>query len=223
MAESHAVTTPDLLALTAQIVAAHVGSNTVSAEVLPDLIGKVHRALADAGTDPAPEPAQQQQPAVPVKKSIQPDYLVCLEDGAKVTMLKRYLRRRFSLEPDEYRAKWGLPADYPMVAPNYAARRSTLAKELGLGRKRGVANAAPAEDTPRRSRCSPLTWRTRRGPASIRRKACSATSARAGRRKDEEEAGEAPAATPAPKKRGRKPFAQQSMRPGTGNRRSPSK
>lgn len=217
MSDSPATTAPDLLALTAQIVAAHVASNSVAADALPDLIAKVHGALANAGSEPAPEPTPQQQPAVPVRKSIQPDYLVCLEDGAKVTMLKRYLRRRFGLEPDEYRAKWGLPSDYPMVAPNYAARRSTLAKELGLGRKRTAPEAtAPAEEE------EPLF------PADL------ADDAKAGKHTAEsvfgnfgkggsaaeDEGEEAPAPVAAPKKRGRKPFAQQSMRPARGRRNS---
>ena len=206
----------DLLALTAQIVSAHVASNTVPADALPDLITRVHGALAGAGQEPVVESAPpQQQPAVPVKRSIQPDYLICLEDGAKVTMLKRYLRRRFGLEPDEYRAKWGLSADYPMVAPNYAARRSTLAKELGLGRKRqSPADAAdqPVPDEPM-------------FPADMQdaqqRHTAETVFANFGKGEavPDADADEAPVA--APRKRGRKPFAQQSVR-ATRGRRTPA-
>lgn len=126
----------DLLTLTAEIVAAHVGHNRVGTAEVADLIGRVHGALSGLGHDgPAPV-AEEAKPAVSVRASIKPDYIVCLEDGKKLTMLKRYLRSRYGLSPDQYRAKWGLPADYPMVAPNYADRRRVLAKEIGLGRKR---------------------------------------------------------------------------------------
>ena len=218
MVENSNPASADLLALTAQIVSAHVASNTVPADALPDLITRVHGALAGAGQEPAAEPAPpQQQPAVPIKRSIQPDYLICLEDGAKVTMLKRYLRRRFGLEPDEYRAKWGLSSDYPMVAPNYAARRSTLAKELGLGRKRQspiVAEAAPppAPEEP----MYPADMRD----AQPRHTAASVfANFGKGEAAPEQEQDEAPA--PAPRKRGRKPFAQQSVR-ATRTRRTPA-
>ena len=206
----------DLLALTAQIVSAHVSSNPVSPEALPDLIVRVHGALAGAGTEPAPEPTPQQQPAVPVKKSVQQDFLICLEDGAKVTMLKRYLRRRFGLEPDEYRAKWGLPSDYPMVAPSYAARRSTLAKELGLGRKRQTpAAAAPADDEePDYPADQDDEKVTRHTAESVFAKFGKGGAPTPGDGAEDAQA----AAPPAPKKRGRKPFAQQSMRPGRGRR-----
>lgn len=125
---------PDLLGLTAEIVSAHVSNNSVSVTDLPTLITEVHRTLSQLGTAAAPvvEP-EKQVPAVPVKKSITPDYLVCLEDGKKMKMLKRHLQTSYGLSPDQYREKWGLGSDYPMVAPNYAKHRSTLAKKIGLG------------------------------------------------------------------------------------------
>ena len=123
------LTAPEMLTLTAQIVTAHVAANTVPAADVPALINAVYGALIHAE---APK-VQPQQPAVPIKRSIQREYLVCLEDGAKLKSLKRYLRAQFGLTPDAYRAKWGLSRDYPMVAPAYAAKRSELAKHLGLG------------------------------------------------------------------------------------------
>ena len=134
--------TIELLALTADIVAAHVAHNRVTVGELPELIGKVHSALAGLGGAAEPAPATEQKPAVSVRASIKPDHLVCLEDGKKLTMLKRYLHTNFGMTPQQYRAKWKLPADYPMVAPNYAEKRRTLAKAIGLGRKSGPA--APA-------------------------------------------------------------------------------
>jgi predicted transcriptional regulator len=137
-----------LIALTADIVAAHVGSNNVSITDLPALIGSVHKALAGLGTVAEPEPAKQ-EPAVSVRASIKPDYIVCLEDGKKLKMLKRHLMTHYQLTPDQYRAKWNLPADYPMVAPNYAATRKALALKIGLGRK---PKAAPAPAPVKRGR-----------------------------------------------------------------------
>jgi len=122
----------DLLALTTEIVAAHVSNNTVSLGDLPQLINQVYNSLANIGTAPPP-PAIRPQPAVSVKKSVQPDYIVCLEDGKKLKMLKRHLKTAYNMSPESYRERWGLPADYPMVAPNYAQQRSRLAKEIGLG------------------------------------------------------------------------------------------
>src|ERR1700743_2387882 len=122
----------DLLNLTAQIVAAHVANNSVGMAELPKLIPAVHRALSAVGDKTGL--GARPDPAVPVKKSIMPDYIICLEDGKKLKMLKRYLRSRHGLTPDAYRTKWNLPADYPMVAPNYAQRRSDFAKQIGLGR-----------------------------------------------------------------------------------------
>ncbi len=140
-------TNASALALTAQIVSAHVAHNPVAAEALPPLIQQVYAALANAGTSTAP--VEKPQPAVPVKRSVFPDHIICLEDGAKMTMLKRYLHTRYSMTPDQYRERWGLPADYPMVAPRYAQRRSALAKQIGLGRK---PKAEPAPKPARRSR-----------------------------------------------------------------------
>jgi predicted transcriptional regulator len=124
----------DLLGLTAEIVSAHVSNNPVPISDLPGLIQEVYRTLTNVG-QPAPPPAEKPQPAVPVKKSITPEYLICLEDGRKLKMLKRHLKTAFNLTPDQYREKWGLPADYPMVAPNYTKHRSSLAKRIGLGTK----------------------------------------------------------------------------------------
>ncbi|MEE9139981.1 MAG: MucR family transcriptional regulator [Alphaproteobacteria bacterium] len=121
----------DLLALTARITAGYVSKNTLLASELSKLIEQVYGALAQVGREAraAPRP----QPAVPIKRSVTPDYLVCLEDGKKLKMLKRHLKTAFNLTPGEYRERWGLPPDYPMVAPNYAKQRSRLAKEIGLG------------------------------------------------------------------------------------------
>jgi len=125
--------TGDLLALTTEIVAAHVSNNTVALGDLPQLINQVYNSLANIGVAPA-VPTSRPQPAVSVKKSVQPEYIVCLEDGKKLKMLKRYLRSRYDMSPDDYRRRWNLPPDYPMVAPAYAARRSDFAKKIGLGR-----------------------------------------------------------------------------------------
>ncbi len=122
----------DLLALTTEIVAAHVSNNTVSVGDLPVLINQVYNSLATIGSVPAP-PAVRPQPAVNVKKSVQPGYIVCLEDGKKLKMLKRHLKTAYNMTPEAYRERWGLAPDYPMVAPDYALQRSRLAKEIGLG------------------------------------------------------------------------------------------
>ena len=127
---------PHVLALAAGIVSAHLSHNALPAEALPDLIQTVYVALSRVSTASVLVPAvAKPEPAVAVKKSIFPDYLVCLEDGKKLKMLKRHLMRSYGMTPQEYREKWGLPDTYPMVAPDYAARRSALAKEIGLGRK----------------------------------------------------------------------------------------
>ncbi len=123
----------DVLGLTAQIVSAHVSNNSVMPDALPTLILDVYRTLANVGREPA-QP-DKPQPAVPVKKSIFPDHIVCLEDGKKLKMLKRHLKTSYGMTPDQYRERWGLPADYPMVAPDYASHRSSLAKKIGLGTK----------------------------------------------------------------------------------------
>ena len=125
----------ELLEMTTEIVASFVANNPVPAGSLPDLIQTVHETVQDLSTD-APKEPPRPDPAVPNSKSITPDHIICLEDGRKLKMLKRYLRSRYNLTPEEYRARWNLPSDYPMVAPNYAKRRSAFAKEIGLGRKR---------------------------------------------------------------------------------------
>ncbi|MDF7774276.1 MucR family transcriptional regulator [Sphingomonas sp. AOB5] len=124
-----------LITLTADIVAAHVSNNSVAVSDLPTLIQNVHGALSGLGTVAA-EPEVKQEPAVSVRSSVKPDFIVCLEDGKKLKMLKRHLMTHYQMTPDQYRAKWNLPADYPMVAPNYAEQRRTLAKKIGLGTKR---------------------------------------------------------------------------------------
>ena len=131
----------ELLPLVTDIVAAHLSNNTVPITELPDLIRDVYNALATAGGTEAPQ-AERPTPAVPVKKSVTPDYIVCLEDGKKLKMLKRHLRTAYGMSPEDYRERWGLPPDYPMVAPLYSERRSELAKELGLGHKRGKRRKA---------------------------------------------------------------------------------
>lgn len=129
-----------LITLTSDIVAAHVSNNDVAVADLPGLITNVYAALANLGEAPVVEEAKP-QPAVAVRNSVKPDYIVCLEDGKKLKMLKRYLRTNYNMSPEEYRARWGLPADYPMVAPNYAEKRRDLAKKIGLGRKPGATVA----------------------------------------------------------------------------------
>lgn len=134
----------NLLTLTADIVAAHVSNNHVAVGDVSDLIGRVHTALAGLGAEtPAPEP--ELKPAVSVRASVKPDHIVCLEDGKRMKMLKRHLATDHSLTPQQYRAKWNLPSDYPLVAPDYAAKRKALAVKIGLGRK--PRNAAPAPQT----------------------------------------------------------------------------
>ncbi|MBO9707677.1 MAG: MucR family transcriptional regulator [Caulobacter sp.] len=122
----------DLIEITASVVAAYVGGNTIAAADVPGLIRSVHSALSAVGAEPEAEPAGR-EPAVSIKRSITPDYLICLEDGRKFKSLKRHLRTKYDLSPEAYRAKWNLPKDYPMVAPNYAEARSNLAKQMGLG------------------------------------------------------------------------------------------
>ncbi len=126
----------DLIELAADIVSAYVSNNTVPASDLPALIADVHRALGNTQTGVSEPVSEPLKPAVNPKKSVFPDYIVCLEDGKKFKSLKRHLRTHYDLSPEEYREKWGLPADYPMVAPNYAAARSALAKKMGLGQQR---------------------------------------------------------------------------------------
>ena len=127
----------DLMTLTADIVAAHVGNNSVSVSDVPTLIAGTFAALAQLGTTAA-APAVVRDPAVPVKNSVKSDHIVCLEDGKRLKMLKRHLMTRYNMTPEAYRSKWNLPADYPMVAPDYAAERRTLALKIGLGTKRNT-------------------------------------------------------------------------------------
>jgi predicted transcriptional regulator len=124
----------EILELTTEIVAAHIGNNPIAASELPNLIQSVYRTLVSVGTSPVT--VDRPKPAVPVKRSVFPDYIVCLEDGKKLKMLKRHLKTAYDMTPEEYRERWGLAADYPMVAPNYAQHRSNLAKEIGLGTTR---------------------------------------------------------------------------------------
>ena len=121
--------------LTAQVVAAYVSHNTMVAENVPNFIATVHASLVAAENSVVAEPKEELKPAVPIKKSVQPECIVCLEDGKKFKSLKRHLRTHHDLSPEDYRKRWGLPHDYPMVAPNYAATRSELAKKMGLGQK----------------------------------------------------------------------------------------
>jgi predicted transcriptional regulator len=140
--------TEDVLGLTAQIVSAHVTKNPVPVDELPALIREVYKTLATVGDVAAPVGVPK--PSVPVTKSVFPDYIVCLEDGKQMTMLKRHLMTEHNMTVDQYRSKWGLPSNYPMVAPNYAETRSTLAKKMGLGRSR-VAPPPPAKKPARKA------------------------------------------------------------------------
>jgi predicted transcriptional regulator len=126
-----------LITLTADIVAAHVSNNSVAVSDIPTLIENVHRALNGLSPSEVVAEVERPEPAVSVRSSIKPDYIVCLEDGKKLKMLKRHLMTHYNMTPEDYRARWNLPADYPMVAPNYAATRRELAKKIGLGRKPG--------------------------------------------------------------------------------------
>jgi predicted transcriptional regulator len=128
----------ELLNLTSEIVASHVSNNPVGMADLPQLIEQVYGALSRL-TQPVEAPKEELKPAVPVKKSVTDDYIICLEDGKKMKMLKRHLATSYGMTPEQYREKWGLPADYPMVAPAYSLKRQRLAKENGLGRNRGRA------------------------------------------------------------------------------------
>ena len=132
MEEQSGINTVDLLDLTSEIVAAYVSNNKVEVEKLSDVIGNVYASLSSIANE---EGVEMIEPAVPIKKSVTPDYIICLEDGKKFKMLRRHLQNVYGLTPEEYRERWGLPADYPMVAPNYAEKRSGLAKQIGLGKK----------------------------------------------------------------------------------------
>lgn len=130
------MTGPNYIELAADIVSAYVSNNSVTATDLPSLIGDVHSALLRVSSGGGEAPSEAPKPAVSVKKSVTPDHIICLEDGKKFKSLKRHLRTQYNLSPEEYREKWGLPSDYPMVAPNYAEARSQLAKQMGLGQQR---------------------------------------------------------------------------------------
>lgn len=143
--EDESISKTEILQLASEIVSAYVSNNAISSAELPSMIQEVHQTLTDLGSNTNSN-VNNQEPAIAIKKSITPDYLICLEDGKKLKMLKRYLRSRYEMTPEEYRAKWSLPADYPMVAPNYAEQRSKLAKKIGLGQaapqKRGRRRAS---------------------------------------------------------------------------------
>ena len=143
-------TTPNTIELAADLVSAFVSNNPVPAAELPALIGNVHAALNKVASGTSAQPVEEPKaPAVSVKKSVQPDYIICLEDGKRFKSLKRHLRTVYGLTPEQYRAKWALPTDYPMTAPNYAAARSELARSMGLGaRRRTAVNGEPVEAEP---------------------------------------------------------------------------
>lgn len=132
----------EILQLTSDIVSSHVSNNPVPTGDLPDLIQSIFKTLDVLANVPEEEPVEELKPAVPIKKSVTPDHIICLEDGKKLKMLKRHLKTSYNMTPEDYRERWGLPADYPMVAPNYAAKRQELAKKIGLGRNRTVAKTA---------------------------------------------------------------------------------
>jgi len=127
----------EILRMTAEVVASYLGNNMLPAAQIPEVINTVYGALNVIGLGGGEAKGEPQKPAVPIKKSITNEFIICLEDGKKLKMLKRHLRTTYGLSPDDYRAKWNLPADYPMVAPNYAAQRSAFAKKIGLGRTAG--------------------------------------------------------------------------------------
>jgi len=137
----------DLTSLTADIVSAYVAHNAIGSDRLPDFIGSVYGALSRASLQGVEPPKVELKPAVAIKKSVTAEYIICLEDGKKFKSLKRHLRSQYDMSPEEYREKWGLPHDYPMVAPNYAAARSDMAKNIGLGR-RGTAVAGTQPEVP---------------------------------------------------------------------------
>lgn len=138
---------PDLLRMAVDIVSAYLSNNSVPASQVPEIINTIYNSLSALNGQPSPGVAEPLKPAVSVRRSVTPEYIICLEDGKKLKMLKRHLRASYGMTPDEYRTKWGLPPDYPMVAPNYAEQRSAFAKKIGLGRKKG-------QKAPRRRRGS---------------------------------------------------------------------
>jgi predicted transcriptional regulator len=155
----------ELTSLTADVVAAYVAHNVLSADKLPDFIGSVYAALNKASTHAVELPKVELVPAVPVKKSITNEYILCLEDGKKFKSLKRHLKTRYDLTPEEYREKWGLPRDYPMVAPAYAAARSNLAKSMGLGQRNGAKVAVAAAASPAPAKAAKGAAKRTRGAA----------------------------------------------------------
>jgi predicted transcriptional regulator len=142
---SESATAPNYIELSADIVSAYVSNNSVPAADLPSLLASIYAALTKTAEGQQEEPKAELIPAVSIKKSLTPDYIVCLEDGKKFKSLKRHLRTTYDMTPEQYRAKWNLPADYPMVAPNYAKARSELAKTMGLGQQRRKGKKAPVE------------------------------------------------------------------------------
>lgn len=149
-ATAEKISRDDILRMAVDVVAAYVSKNALPAGQIPDVIQTVYSSLSQIDVPTAEVKAEAPRPAVPVKKSVTPDYIICLEDGKKLKMLKRHLRTTYDMTPEEYRGKWGLPADYPMVAPNYAAQRSDFAKKIGLGRK--VNDTTTSERRARRPR-----------------------------------------------------------------------
>ncbi|MBX3576097.1 MAG: MucR family transcriptional regulator [Rhizobiaceae bacterium] len=157
----------DAVALASDIVVAYVSNNSVPRAELPALIADIHAAIQRLRTGATPVPDETRSPAVPIKKSVTAEYIVCLEDGKKFKSLKRHLSTHYNLSPDEYRQKWSLPRDYPMVAPAYAAARSSLAKSMGLGRKRAAQAPAPVVAEKSKSSSTPRTAATtKKVPAS---------------------------------------------------------
>ena len=150
MSDTDMISHEELLRMTTEVAAAYFSNNTLPSLQLPEVIKTIHESLTSLRTGESTAPAEPPAPAVPIKKSVTPDYIICLEDGRKLKMLKRHLRTAFNMTPDDYRAKWALPPDYPMVAPNYAAQRSEFAKKIGLGRK--AAEIIPEEKPVRRPR-----------------------------------------------------------------------
>lgn len=147
--------TSNIIELSTEVVASYLANNKVDAAEIPSLIASVHAAISSAATSKVEEPQPELRPAVPIKKSVTPDAIICLEDGKAFKSLKRHLRTKYGISPDEYRTKWGLSSDYPMVAPNYAAARSQLAKNMGLGQQRrkqsSAQPAAKSKGRPRKS------------------------------------------------------------------------
>lgn len=141
VSDNHGGRTDELLRFASDIVAAYVSNNPIAISEIPAMLKSVHATLGGLSGGNFTETPTALKPAIAVKKSITPEFIICLEDGKKLKMLKRYLRSRYDLTPEEYRSKWGLPADYPMVAPNYAAQRSEFAKKIGLGRTAPVAKS----------------------------------------------------------------------------------